>query len=123
VVTLGVVTLWVVALWMVTLWMVCLWMVTAWMVTDSWRPLGVATSDHHVTDTTRDDRRGEDLYCSFHVFVLHIDTVAKISTWPPVISSPVPASTVGFLDRLALGRRHISGPVGQFAAHRRSNEG
>ena len=79
-VALWMVTLWMVCLWMVTLGMVCLWMVTAWMVTDSRRPLRVATSDHHVTDTTRDDRRGEDLYCSFHVFVLHIDTVAKNST-------------------------------------------
>ena len=79
-VTLGVVALWMVTLWMVCLWMVALGMVCLWMVTNSRRPLGVATPDHHVTDTTRDDRRGEDLYCSFHVFVLHIGTVAKIST-------------------------------------------
>ena len=117
------VTLGVVALWMVCLWMVALGMVCLWMVTNSRRPLGVATPDHHVTDTTRDDRRGEDLYCSFHVFVLHIDTVAKISTWPPVISSPAPASTVAFLDRLAHWPQAQMRTGGQFAAHRGSNKG
>jgi hypothetical protein len=100
-VTLGVIALWMVCLWMVCLWVVCLWVVTAWMVTDSRSPLGVATSNHHATDTTREYRRGEDLHCSFHMFLLHIDTVPKNSIWPSLVLSPVPASTLAFLDRLA----------------------
>ena len=79
-VCLGVVALWMVCLWMIALWMVCLWMIATWMLTDSRCPLGIVTTNQRGADTTRYYCRSEDLYWSFHMLVLHIDTVAKSST-------------------------------------------
>jgi hypothetical protein len=92
VVTLGMVCLWMIATWMVCLWMIatwviCLWMIATWVITDSRCPLGILTTNQHGADTARYYCRSEDLYWSFHMFVLHIDTVAKISPWPFLICS------------------------------------